>query len=432
MEYQWYRNGELLFEEKGHKLTIFNIDRSYQNSEVKCEARNTVGMSDATYTIEMAYGPKFLSPPASVAVNLGEDATLQCESDGNPRPTIVWLRNNNVAGPRVLSTTPTLNIQQVSQQTAGRYICRAAVPNFPDVAAEVVIYIKGPPKIVSSSIQKAQEGSNAEMICQIEGMPLPKVVIWSRHGKALDPADDRYTIISEEYTNVHVNKLIISNIHGSDFGAYNCTVDNGYGIDEKTIVVEKTLPLPIMIGSIIGALILIVIIAIVIVLCNRRKHVEEESTYESKDNTRGRSNMVALSDYKPGSTLRSNAGSIYRGDIWPPDGRDSVYRVSGEYAEPATLMQKPDNRINNNGFLHIDDYVHDYGSSQNYVRQPSYRLSNNSLPQPSYLLAAPHSDYRNYDNYAAPRAAAYVAPPHDPREEYVEESLNPNRLSTRV
>lgn len=78
------------------------------------------------------------------------------------------------------------------------------------------------------------------VICHIEGMPLPKQVLWSRGGQPLDPSNDRFTLYAEEYANVYISKLIISNIHGDDFTTYNCSVTNGYGKAEKLIIVEKT------------------------------------------------------------------------------------------------------------------------------------------------------------------------------------------------
>ncbi|XP_014673249.1 PREDICTED: irregular chiasm C-roughest protein-like [Priapulus caudatus] len=432
IEYRWYRNELLIEEEKGRKMKIYNIGRGYHNDKIRCEARNVVGMSTASHVIEMIYGPKFRNPPASVAVDLGHDATLHCEADGNPRPAIIWHRNGSDS--EILSSAPTLTIHKASQHTAGRYICVASVPNFADINAEVVVYIKGSPAITSEGIQKFPEGSNARVECRIEGMPVPKQVVWWHGGRPVDLSDDRFTTLSDEHANIYISRLIVSNMRSEDFGAYNCSADNGYGRAEKIIIVEKTLSLPIVIGSIIGGLILIVLVAIAIVLCNRRRHPDDEaeSTYGSVEKNRGRSNMVALSDYKPGS-LRSNGAGCGARDTWPIDGRDSLYRMSGasgDYAEPAAYIQKPDNRMNNNGFLHIDDYIHDYGSSQNYVRQPSYRLSNNSLPtQPGYVFSAPPAvDYRNYGNYAAvPRGGGYLPP-----ENYVDETLNPNRLSTRV
>lgn len=58
---------------------------------------------------------------------VGDELTLRCDVDSNPKPDIVWLRDGDA---HVLGKQATYVIPKMSLDHAGRYFCRASVPGF--------------------------------------------------------------------------------------------------------------------------------------------------------------------------------------------------------------------------------------------------------------------------------------------------------------
>lgn len=80
---------------------------------------------------DMSSSPKFIAPLLDRSVIAGYAAAISCAVRGNPKPKIVWLKNNMIIGedPKFLMQNNlgvlTLNIRKPSLFDGGRYSCRA-------------------------------------------------------------------------------------------------------------------------------------------------------------------------------------------------------------------------------------------------------------------------------------------------------------------
>ena len=71
--------------------------------------------------------PSIVAPPMSMVVNKSGTASFQCETEGNPKPKVKWLKQNSnlVADKRVVPSPRGLMITDVTSQDQGRYTCVA-------------------------------------------------------------------------------------------------------------------------------------------------------------------------------------------------------------------------------------------------------------------------------------------------------------------
>ena len=71
--------------------------------------------------------PSIVAPPMSIVVNESGTASFQCEADGNPEPTVTWLKQNSSlpAVKRVVPSRGGLMITDVMSQDEGLYTCVA-------------------------------------------------------------------------------------------------------------------------------------------------------------------------------------------------------------------------------------------------------------------------------------------------------------------
>ena len=89
-------------------------------------------------------GPKVtaLPPIGLVTVTEGDDATLECESSGNPLPTLIWSRNEGLPQNAVptCARNSCLYLSNVKRDAAGVYHCQA--DNGVGVPAKATITLK--------------------------------------------------------------------------------------------------------------------------------------------------------------------------------------------------------------------------------------------------------------------------------------------------
>ena len=62
----WRKNGVVLNGENNQRLALNNIDSSFNNAVVSCEARNSLGAETASTTMKLLFAPKIIVNPKSV------------------------------------------------------------------------------------------------------------------------------------------------------------------------------------------------------------------------------------------------------------------------------------------------------------------------------------------------------------------------------
>ena len=148
--YKWYKNDEVVFGDVSTTLILPKVGRELNGAVIACEVTNAVGARRAENTLNINFGPVFKTEMNQVhGVELGHEARLLCDVDGNPTPEITWLFEKS---PRVLSTESALVIPEMNYDTAGRYLCRASVRGFSEIAASTQVFIKGKSVVFSLSL----------------------------------------------------------------------------------------------------------------------------------------------------------------------------------------------------------------------------------------------------------------------------------------
>lgn len=138
--------------------------------------------------------------------------------------------------PRVVGVSSALNLI-ASNETAGRYYCKAHSIGFPEISAEALVILKGSPKILSPSEQYPVDADVYEIECLAISVPKAKHVSWAFNGVLIDL--DKDVDFSLRQTGTHdtiKSTLRIEENHSKYFGVYSCTVINKYGSDTLDIL----------------------------------------------------------------------------------------------------------------------------------------------------------------------------------------------------
>ncbi|KAK7085013.1 hypothetical protein SK128_013535 [Halocaridina rubra] len=199
------------------------------------QASNSVGTSKRNTVMHIIYGPLFRSLPKDVASESGKKAVLQCDVDSNPPPVIQWYEHGSR---KLFSIGKNLEVI-VTPSTSGTYICVASVRGFPNLEGRLRVLVKGPPLIVSPNVQEGKMGETVTLECTTVSIPKPIRVNWTYKGRQIDTDDSRYEIVEETLDNALRNLLVIHGAEKKDFGPYNCSVINEYGITRKLITLNQ-------------------------------------------------------------------------------------------------------------------------------------------------------------------------------------------------
>ncbi|XP_065086448.1 neogenin isoform X1 [Ochlerotatus camptorhynchus] len=170
--------------------------------------------------------PSFVIVPQPQTVKEGDTVILDCVANGNPKPTIKWLRNGEEIDMNDLDSrfriigTGSLQISSIQDVDAGDYQCRAS--NSEDsLDASATVQVQVPPKFILSPEDKvAYEKEELELQCSIHGKPTP-IIQWLKNGDLITP--------NEYMQIVGGHNLKIFGLIGSDAGMFQCIGTNPAG-----------------------------------------------------------------------------------------------------------------------------------------------------------------------------------------------------------
>ncbi|XP_058872731.1 peroxidasin homolog isoform X1 [Acipenser ruthenus] len=190
--------------------------------------RRLQGRSVATVTTEEfnCERPRITSEPQDADVSPGNTVHFTCRAEGNPKPEIIWLHNNNEINMRDdvrlnLLVDGTLMIQDTRESDQGTYQCMAK-----NVAGEtktqgVLLRYFGTPTKPSFVIQpqntEVRVGASITLECSATGHPQPQIT-WTRGNGNLRNIS-RHTITSS-------GGLFIQNVSLEDHGQFICLASN--------------------------------------------------------------------------------------------------------------------------------------------------------------------------------------------------------------
>ncbi|NWS49913.1 PXDN protein, partial [Probosciger aterrimus] len=212
-----------------------------------CEyPRRIQGRSVATITPEElnCERPRITSEPQDVDVTSGNTVYFTCRAEGNPKPEIIWLRNNNELSMKEdsrlnLLDDGTLMIQNTKETDQGIYQCMAK-----NVAGEVktqevtLRYFESPARpsfVIHPQNTEVLVGESVTLECSATGHPQPRIT-WTKADRTPLPVDPRITITPS-------GGLYIQNVKQEDSGEYTCFATNSIdNIHATAYIIVQALP----------------------------------------------------------------------------------------------------------------------------------------------------------------------------------------------
>ncbi|XP_078498867.1 hemicentin-1 [Lissotriton helveticus] len=254
----WKKNGSLLMVDAtgrvrilsgGRQLHISIADKS-DAASYTCTASNQVGEAAKKYSLQVYVRPSIPSSGShhsEVVVTRGNNFSLECVAEGNPRPALTWLRDGRPLlhgrGVDILDEGRVLHLRNAQVSDTGRYVCIAVnVAGQTEKKYDVNVHV--PPSIlgdfgVPENITVV-ERNPVTLTCEASGIPLPSVA-WLKDGRPIRPSSS-VRLLSGART------LRLLHAAVDDAGSYTCIVTNTAGEERKQFDLYVLVP-PNIVGE---------------------------------------------------------------------------------------------------------------------------------------------------------------------------------------
>uniref|UniRef100_A0A6Q2YEP8 Ig-like domain-containing protein n=1 Tax=Esox lucius TaxID=8010 RepID=A0A6Q2YEP8_ESOLU len=235
--YRWSKGGVPISEANGDSLEV-TVDHSYFTDPVSCEVSNSVGSTNVSTLVDVQFGPRLLSEPMPMKVDIGMDAAFTCTWTGNPPLTLAWTKQGSSV---VLSNGNTLQLKAVTQEDAGTYTCKAIVPRIGVAERDVTLTVNGPPITTADATQHAVKHSKGKLECLVGSSPPPDKIVWTFGDITLSSGSSgRFSVQTVTSDHGVLSSLVLSETLAQDFQLrYNCTAWNRFGTGTALITLKE-------------------------------------------------------------------------------------------------------------------------------------------------------------------------------------------------
>uniref|UniRef100_A0A3Q3N4J8 Fibroblast growth factor receptor-like 1 n=1 Tax=Labrus bergylta TaxID=56723 RepID=A0A3Q3N4J8_9LABR len=285
-----------------------------------CKATNGFGSVNINYTLIVIKAnqktdmrPRFTHPAKMrkrvIARPVGSSVRLKCMASGNPRPDIVWLKDDRPLTEQEVGKEHqnkwTLSVKGLTPEHSGRYTCRVsnrAGEINATYKVEVIQRTNSKPVLTGTHPVNTTVdfGGTTSFQCKVRSDVKP-VIQWlkrvesneeSRYNSTIEVGDHRFVVLptGEVWSRPdgsYLNKLLITRAKEEDAGMYICLGANtmGYSFRSAFLTVlpdtkppitpmfspaSSSLPWPVIIG--IPAGIVFIFGTVLLWFCQSRKH----------------------------------------------------------------------------------------------------------------------------------------------------------------
>lgn len=217
----------------GYSLELRDV-RPQDAGDYVCQI-GTMEPKEITHTLEILVPPRihYVSHLGPVEVLQGATVKMECRASGNPVPSVVWTRKNNVmpSGEKSVNGLA-LVLQHADRHSAGQYQCSADNGvGQPDSRHITVKVLFGPEVEPERGTVHTGIGLEAQLVCIVYAEPAPQV-LWFKNTAQL-ATTEHYSaqVRGNRYT------LTIRNVTKADFGNYSCNANNAHGRARSDILV---------------------------------------------------------------------------------------------------------------------------------------------------------------------------------------------------
>ncbi|XP_033758216.1 peroxidasin-like [Pecten maximus] len=229
---EWFRNS-LQTGQSAPSISLSPLNKDDNRAGYSCRVRNDFTdvklnnlTSPVTY-LNVEYKPLVTLTPTHLTVVEGQTAQLTCDTEGNPTPTVEWLRGGTSVQTGQ-GTSLTLTLENVDRSATDNYTCRAegvsSVQGRQLITLKIAyILVQYPPDVVVVAPPDVEEGdTDVRLMCRTVGEPdMLTSQSWTQ--------TIAQTLIADQFTydTATPDTVVLADVSLEDTGTYTCSVSNG-------------------------------------------------------------------------------------------------------------------------------------------------------------------------------------------------------------
>ncbi|XP_053328822.1 hemicentin-2 [Spea bombifrons] len=237
----WRHGDHLLSNDSRYTITedhtLLIKDASQDDAgKYSCVASNDLGTDEQSVILTYTELPKVSAVKSSLQVPVGEDAVLECMTEGLPPPLVIWYKGEEeLTGSLINSDKGVLRLRDVNVEDAGAYTCVAS--NEAGTSSDVIhVEVGIPPQFTDFPVDvEVEVGESVLLTCGADGSPTPRVTWSKQDGGLVEPSETAEIIESPGASTVHIKVA-----RPEDAAVYVCEARNPFGWVQAEILLSVT------------------------------------------------------------------------------------------------------------------------------------------------------------------------------------------------
>uniref|UniRef100_A0A8C7WMC4 Myelin associated glycoprotein n=1 Tax=Oryzias sinensis TaxID=183150 RepID=A0A8C7WMC4_9TELE len=266
----WMFGEQELLWDTASNVSLFLDDVTPQNEGIyTCVGDNGFGAMNTSMYLSVRYPPREPVVNESMTVLEGSSLALHCSTQGNPAPTLTWLKDGELVGTITADELSVLEVIEVTPQGDGQYRCLAENEHGRASSSFNITVEYAPVLLEESKCTVVREG--VQCVCMATGNPEPIIEFYLADlNITINETDNRYNFYT--HTDGHMSTGMIKLRekgervnNGGPAVNVHCSISNMYGRQSVLLELqqEKKYMMAVIVGTIGGVAVIAFIIAAV-------------------------------------------------------------------------------------------------------------------------------------------------------------------------
>ncbi|KAJ8404967.1 hypothetical protein AAFF_G00328880 [Aldrovandia affinis] len=239
-----------------------------QEGVYTCVGDNGYGTMNSSMYLAVKYPPREPWVNESLTLLEGSTVSLHCMTQGNPPPTLTWLKDGVLVGTITAESVSVLELEDLTPQGDGQYRCLAENEHGRSSSSLNITVEFAPVFLEESKCTVVREG--VQCVCMASGNPEPTIEFHLPDlNITINDTESRFNYYTHTDGNMATGmiKLREKGDQGGNGGGVNvhCSVSNMYGSETVRLELqqEKKYMMAVIVGTIGGVAVIAFIIAAV-------------------------------------------------------------------------------------------------------------------------------------------------------------------------
>ncbi|XP_072547740.1 myelin-associated glycoprotein isoform X3 [Salminus brasiliensis] len=266
----WHFGDEELMSDTASNASLYLESLTPEQEGVyTCVGDNGYGVMNTSMYLAVKYPPREPWVNGSLTVQEGSSISLHCGTQGNPAPTLTWLKDGELVGTITAEEVSILELLEITPQADGTYRCLAENEHGRASSSLNITVEFAPILLEDSKCTIVREG--VQCVCIASGNPEPSIEFYLPDlNITINETNGRFNYYthSDGYTSTGMIKLREKGERGNNGGTavhVHCSISNIYGTETIRLELqqEKKYMMAVIVGTIGGVAVIAFIIAAV-------------------------------------------------------------------------------------------------------------------------------------------------------------------------